>query len=478
MQDDSFMKFLLQELNGIYTSETLKEINDIIQYYRYYEGKDLTDWEDKTMGEYKATRKNSNFIGELIDKEARFMFAEFPNIEVKCDDEEDKSKLEDILKDVIKSNLLHDSLIKGAKDCFIGKRVAIKVNASEESKDKGIKAFFKPSLEFVFETELDDVQELKKIIYYYQLNDKSKKEEQRIWKQKYEINEKGKCILDEGIYDGRGELVELIHDGYDTGLSFIPSYIVFNDGLSGDIEGRSDVAKLIDNQIDYNRLDSEDTDALIKGMNQVKYTIDAETPYDEEGKVKRLPLCAGAYWDIQTSIEKEGGGQAQAGTLDVNFNYSERLEAKLDRNKSTMYELCSVPQLTMEDLKGIVTSGKGMKTLYWQLILRSKEKFLAWKPALEYTMKYIIEIAREYKIYDVPKVDYDIEVSMKLPLPEDELEEMQSDLAKVNSQGMSRQQFIIKWYKVTAEEADEIIKQIALERQILEESYINMEGEE
>ncbi|MGX8125697.1 phage portal protein [Clostridioides difficile] len=473
--DNNFMKDMLQELNGIYTSEQLKEIKDIIQYYRWYAGKDLKDWEDKSMGEYKPTRKSSNFIGELIDKEARFMFGEFPNIDIVCVDERAKEKLQAIIDDVIKKNLLQDSLIKGAKDCFIGKRVAIKVSANEDKKEKGIKVLFKNSLEFVFETELDDSQELTKVIYYYQIKESKDRKEQRYWKQKYKMIE-SKCILDEGVYNGLGELIEEIHNSYNTGLSFIPSYIIFNDGLSSDTEGQSDVAKLIDNQIDYNRLDSEDTDALIKGMNQVKYTIDAETPYDEYGKVKRLPLCAGAYWDIQSASEQEGM-QAQAGTLDVNFNYSDRLEKKLDRNKSTMHDLLSIPILTMEDIKGMVTSGKGMKTLYWQLILRCKEKFNAWKPALEYTLKYIVEIAREYKIYDVPNVEYDINIEMNLPLPEDELEEMNADLSKVNTNCMSKQQFIMKWFDMDEKEADMVIEQMAKEREVLEDSFTDMTDE-
>ena len=55
-------------------------------------------------------------------------------------------------------------------------------------------------------------------------------------------------------------------------------------------------------------------------------------------------------------------------------------------------------------------------------------------------------------------------------------------LKKVNAKTMSRKTFIKKWAKVTDDIADEELKQIQLEKQMLEDSYnqfeTNFEDEE
>ena len=57
------------------------------------------------------------------------------------------------------------------------------------------------------------------------------------------------------------------------------------------------------------------------------------------------------------------------------------------------------------------------------------------------------------------------------PIPEDVEEEKMSDLNQVNSETMSRLSFFKKWRANNDEEAMEEIKQIALEKRILEESF-------
>ena len=50
------------------------------------------------------------------------------------------------------------------------------------------------------------------------------------------------------------------------------------------------------------------------------------------------------------------------------------------------------------------------------------------------------------------------------------------DLQKVNAQAMSRKSFIKKWANVADDIADEELKQIQLEKQMLEDSYNNFEA--
>ena len=56
-------------------------------------------------------------------------------------------------------------------------------------------------------------------------------------------------------------------------------------------------------------------------------------------------------------------------------------------------------------------------------------------------------------------------------------EEKQIDLAEVSAQTMSKRSYMKKWRNLTDEEADEELRQIALERQLLESSYFNPGGE-
>ena len=55
-----------------------------------------------------------------------------------------------------------------------------------------------------------------------------------------------------------------------------------------------------------------------------------------------------------------------------------------------------------------------------------------------------------------------------LPLPEDEAEEKQLDLAEVNAEVMSRKAYMQKWRLLSENEAERELMQIARERQILE----------
>lgn len=64
------------------------------------------------------------------------------------------------------------------------------------------------------------------------------------------------------MYDGTGRTISETYSDENTGLDFIPVYVIINDGLTGDMTGKSDVERLWDNQDDYNRLKSDDRDAL------------------------------------------------------------------------------------------------------------------------------------------------------------------------------------------------------------------------
>lgn len=465
---NSYQEFVTAELTGLYGSAVLQEMNDILRLYDIYEGREnfIDKTEDK---DYTQTEKKTNLIKKLIKEESRFLFGKTPElyIQPKNDTDADKDKAEEInfyINKILKDNLFSEKLVKGARDCFIGKRTALKLYANKDTKD--IRIMFLPSLEFIYESDEENPNELKKIIFFYQTNKEVERDKQRIWKQKYEMLE-GRCILNEGIYNGNGILVEPINVDVDLQLSGIPCYVIINDGLSGDPFGESDVKELLDNQIQYNRLSSEDVDTLRKGMDRIIYGVDIDPEASENFKLK-----PGAYWDVPTDPTAEGK-QATLGTIPTDFGYGDKIENSLKRIKSDMYEMLNVPMLSNDELKGMMTSGKTMKALYWQLITRCEEKMMAWRPALEWLIRAILEITEVYQIEKLPQLDYTVTVENNYPLQEDEDEEKTLDLQQVNAQAMSRKTFIKKWQGVTDDVADAEIKQIALEREMLEESYVS-----
>lgn len=253
-----------------------------------------------------------------------------------------------------------------------------------------------------------------------------------------------------------------------------------NDGLTGDLIGTSEIEQLMDYEAWYSRLAAADMDAERKGMNPIRYTVDA-SPESTKG----LSISAGAFWDLSTDQNQAQERTAQVGVLDSPMSYTTALSTTLDRIKNTMYEQCAVPNVSPEALKGVVSSGKTLKAIYWDLIVRCEEKMLEWRPALEFLGRCIIEgcrlypgAANQYIDEALPTVDYTIRVDNQYPLPEDEQEEKQTDLAEVTAQTMSKKAYMKKWRNLTDDEADEELRQIAAERQILEDSYANPGSEQ
>lgn len=459
---------IMAELGGLYGNEVIKEMNEIIKLYDIYEGTGQNWIVDEK--DYTPTKKKTNYIKKLIKEEARFLFGKTPIFTVQVEDDKQQEQVEEIneyINKLLKDNLFEDKLVKGARDCFIGKRVAIKLHA--DTITKTIRVMFVPSLEFVYEPFEDRVDELKKIIFFHQMNQEQDKSKQIIWKQKYEMVD-SKCILNEGFYNGNGDLLETLAVNVDLKLSGIPAYVILNDGLSGDLKGESDVEEILENGIEYNKLASEDLDALKKGMNRIIYGTDVDPEASKHFKLK-----PGAYWDVSTDIASDGK-QAQIGTIDTDFNYDARMENTLNRIKSDMHEVLNIPMINNSDLQGMMTSGKSMKALYWQLITRCEEKMMSWRPALEWMIKAILEINEVYSITTLPKLEnFDAVIENQYPLQENEDEEMVLDLQKVNAQTMSRKTFIKKWTNVTDDIAEEELKQIQLEKQMLEDSYAQFE---
>ena len=148
-----------------------------------------------------------------------------------------------------------------------------------------------------------------------------------------------------------------------------------------------------------------------------------------------------------------------------------------------MFDIVDMPDVSPEALRGVVSSGKTVRAVYWGLIVRCDEKMLAWRPALEHIVKIIIDGAKLYPgsaksfVEDpIPDVPFEGRADNQYPLPEDEQEEKTIDLAEVAGQTMSKKAYMKKWRNLTDEEADLELQQIAKERELLEDSFSGIPG--
>ena len=300
-------------------------------------------------------------------------------------------------------------------------------NAVETGADKlevfveGFLANLRNALEMGYALKANAAIDLTKYVFcvghrYVDYNDEAERDKQRIWKQKYYLDN-GRCILNEGIYDGYGRLLEGGQDA-DTGLDFIPCYVVINDGLTGDVMGESDVEELIDLQNAYNRLNSDDADAL--KFNMFPQTVATDVKAES---LEAMRISPGALVDLQTDPATMGSGQAKLDKLESSFSYSERFEAAINRTKNDMFDLLSVPNVSLEQLKGLMQSGKSMKALYWELITRCEDKWASWEPALEWLGMTVLKMAAAYQGLSFPE-DTSVHVEHLYPILEDDFDEM------------------------------------------------------
>ena len=376
--------------------------------------------------------------------------------------------MNELLNTVLTDNKFEDILLKAAKDCFIGKRVAVLVNFNEED---GVTVTFLDSLQFLYETKPNNPNVLIKFVCWNVIKESVNQSERRIFKKKFTLEDDGFAHVEEIIYDGAGQEIEVVTEKQPTLLNFIPAAIVLNDGLSGDKLGESEVELLMYDEEWYSKLSNADNDAQRKSMNPTKYTVDMEG-----NSTKNLSTAAGAYWDLGSDQNLETP-KPMVGLLEPQMHYSESLKTTLDRIKTTAYEKVDVPNITNESLSGVITSGKALKAIYWPLIIRCKEKMKSWGPALTAMTDIIIKGALAYpkcveKYIDgiFNMVDYEVIVEQNTPLPEDENEEKTINLAEVESSVMSKKTYMKRWYGMTDDEVSRELNQIALERQILEDS--------
>lgn len=463
-----------EEIEGS-SKDTLAELTEICRYYKVYE-KGCSFNPEGTNGDYIPSTLRYKLSASLINKEARFMFSETPDIQIvakydtdKPTDEAKKSLMNhnSLLRAVLSENDFEDAILKAAKDCFIGKRVACMVNFNEED---GVTISFIPSTQFIYELKPNSPNVIEKFVSFTIVRDSSSLRDKQIFKKKF-VLENGIVFVEEKLYDGGGKELEVVTEYQETKLTRIPVVVFINDGLTGDIDGESEIKLLKDYESWYSKLANSDIDAERKSMNPVTYTVDMDS-----SSTKGLSRSAGSFWDLVSDQANERTSP-QVGMLESSMNYSGSLATTLKRLQNFAYDQVDVPNINLETMVGTITSGKALKAIYWPLIVRCKEKMKVWGPKLRAIVEIIIEGAMVYpncvtKYVNEPliPVDFTVTVVQNVPIEDDVSEEKMLDLSEVESKTMSRKTFMKKWRDMSDAEITEELKQIALERQLIEDS--------
>lgn len=463
---------------NIYTAELL-EIQQ--NYIAYRKGAEFIT--EGSGGDYVPSKTRFKKAKTLIDKEARFMFSQTPDIVVKARnmDEAETEQVEryqKLINKMLEKCSFSKTLIQSAKDCFIGKRVACLVDVSEQD---GIQIHFYSPLQFYYETA-DGTDRLTKFISFENATKTNSYKERRYIVNKYTA-EGEKVTVNSILYDGTGKVIEELIPEKQIDLTYIPAVIIVNDGTLEEKSGVSEIADLVDYERTFSMLANADVDCDRKGMNPIRYVVDMNAK-----TTKNLSSSAGSFWDLK-SEQNQNNVSPMVGVLSPSMQHTESLKATLDRINTSMYGELDIPNISEETLVGSITSGKALKALYWSLIVRCDEKMKTWIPAIMFIIRTAIDLAllnvdivkAKYGIEELKAVEYEVTVQENYALLDDETEEKTTDLSEIAANARSRKSYIKKWRKdecLTDEQIDEELMQIALENNMMDSLSANTQVQE
>jgi len=148
--------------------------------------------------------------------------------------------------------------------------------------------------------------------------------------------------------------------------------------------------------------------------------------------------------DLQTDPAAGEGVQASLEKLESKFAYVDALEGALARTKADMYALLEVPDISVDTLSGVITSGKAMQTLYWELKCKAEERWLAWDKCLRWLVDGVIALGRA-RGEKLPQTEYRIRIEHLYPVTDDEDAERTLDLKEVEQGVRSVESYREKW---------------------------------
>ena len=470
---------------GLYCTDRafLEEVKEVQQYYEFYEGRNYNPEEDLESDkgqlwavkdrDYRPTREIRNITKKLMKKQGRFMTSVPPTIMISSVDGNVNREQLDAKRGLIEK-ILNDShfwtkFSKAFMDCTIGKRVLLAVGMEMDEQgnpltDKPLQFKFYTMPEFTYEFDPNNSDRLLKVKIVYQ--DKSTvgrlPAEQRWHKWTYEMGENDHCWCTYEIVDGldatafisiaanedeNGEqqsINQILKSTWDTGLTQLPCKVIFNDGLTGDVRGHSDVKDLMDMAMDYNKTVSDYRDALRFKMFEQPVFIDADSD-----SIKGIKIAPNSLIDLKSDPTLGDGTStnsiASVTTLSSTFNFQPAVDSYLTQLKYDMYELMEQP---LPERLLNVPSGKALKMIYYDLITRCEEKWQEWDSALIWLIRLIEECTTVYNLYqDEPEIkamdlQCTLDIKHNYPIPDDEIDTKTVAIQEVEANVRSHKSYI------------------------------------
>lgn len=494
-----------KSLLGLYCTDRqfLKELQEVKMYYEFYEGRPESTEDDLTSDkgqlwavkdrDYKPTREVRNLVKKLLKKQGRFMTSVKPSLVFNSISGGRSDIIDDkriFIEQILENGKFWNKFSKAFMDATIGKRVllALITDIDENGKpvdETPIKFRFYTMPEFTYEYDPNDVDKLQRVqIAYIDENTVGKiATEQRWHKWVYEMRG-DTCWAIYELVDGTGTVAFLdipshiaveeqqemhareveIREEWNTGLSKIPCKVIFNDGLTGDIRGHSDVKDLMDIQNCYNRTLSDYRDALRFTMFGQTTFIDADS-----SSIAGVKIAPGAIIDLKSDPSLgdgvNGGKQAKVQKVESSFTFQPAADSYLERLKRDMYEIMDQP---LPETLVNVASGKALRMLSDDLIGRCEEKWQEWDEALVWLTDLIVEVVYKSNLYtDHPLrqsifQDTMLTISHNYPIPDDELDSKSMAIKEVESNVRSIQSYIRQYGM--SEEADRELQEILDEK--------------
>jgi hypothetical protein len=449
-----FINNIQQQLLGpyVFCPEVLKERNEAAAYYNFYHGPASSDesvFNDLTKGQswmvpagldFKPSQDIRNHTKKLLQKQARFMFGKPPDILFKPMDKKDKDKAEALrqfIDNIFEDNSFWSDTKKAFLDTTIAKRVLLRVQANP---GQPIKLCYHTIDEFTYEVDPSDYKKVTQIIIaYMEKSTADKPYKDQIWYRWKYYMKNNICHLIHGTYNGLGEPIK--ETEIDTLLDEIPCKVILNGGLTGDIQGTSDLKDLIDLQDAYNHTLSDFRDALRFKMFEQPVFTDADSE-----SLENIKIAPNAMIDLKTDPAAPENAKADAKMLSSTFNFVEAAKEFTSLTKADMYELMDQPR--PEDVKQ-VPSAKALKFTFYDLIGRCEDKWQdGWEDAIKWMVKFILKCVKQFNlypgIYDSTWNDlkFSIIVNHNYPIPEDEEDKKKIALEEIMSNVRSRKSYI------------------------------------
>lgn len=415
----------------IFNDSQLEVMRDLIKYQDYYENRSFKyivetypEYRQSSSGkDYKPAQVPFNYAKFIIDKLAAWQFEE--NIDFSCTSEKAENRADEIeadLYDIHQKNKMDIKLLQSAIESNISGGVTFKLKWDEVKNYPRI--LIRNRIETFVITEFDDYEEIIRVHFIAFQDDNT------IWKQTFEMVG-SVCYISEMIFDTKNikEPKEIIIPYQKLGingkwLNFLPVYIVANMAQLGEMWGISELRDLIPIIDEINKKYSDLSDSLKFDMFAITVFINAKIPKDVDGK-PMLKGKAGAAWDI-AGISPVDGKNPEVFKLTSTFNYTEPLKYYIESLISAIFKFSECIDISPQTITGLpALSGIALKLLFAAIISKTNRKNTVWKSMLSDIYMGCLKLKQIYGgSYEIPE-DLNIEIITHIPMPANELEEMQ-----------------------------------------------------